>query len=136
MQWRYEIQTGPNGEQDYAWVYEPGGAMVCTAKLHHAFMIVGGMNNVDFLSSQLSLANGMIDELKAETSDEFESRLDHQNPYKQGCDPALAHNPVSEGMKRTQEIMQGGVDMGRPACGQGDEWGRKPTDERYGEPKS
>lgn len=65
MSWRYEIQTGPNGEEDYAWVYEPGGAMVCTAKLQHAFAIVGGMNNVDFLSSQLSLANGMIDELKA-----------------------------------------------------------------------
>jgi hypothetical protein len=30
----------------------------------------------------------------------------------------------------------GGVDMGRPACGQGDEWGRHPTDQHYGEPKS
>jgi len=48
-----------------------------------------------------------------------------------------ADHPMDEGMKRTQEIMQrGGVDMGRPACGQGDEWGREPTDPHYGEPKS
>ncbi|MES2030807.1 MAG: hypothetical protein V4477_16630 [Pseudomonadota bacterium] len=71
-----------------------------------------------------------------ETSDAFESRLDHRNPYKHGCDPALADHPIGEGMKRTQEIMQGDVDMGRPACGQGDEWSRHPTDALYGEPKS
>jgi len=47
-----------------------------------------------------------------------------------------ANHPVGEGMKRTQEIMQGDVDIGRPACGQGDEWGRHPTDARYGGPKS
>ena len=47
-----------------------------------------------------------------------------------------ADHPVGEGMKRIQEIMQGDVDMGRPACGQGDEWSRHPTDALYGEPKS
>jgi len=47
-----------------------------------------------------------------------------------------ADHPMDEGMKRTQEIMQrGDIDMGRPACGQGDEWGRKPTDKNYGERK-
>lgn len=62
-----------------------------------------------------------------ETADEFESRLDHQNPYKHGCDPALADHPMDEGMRRTQEIMQrGDVDLGHPACGQGDKWGSKP----------
>lgn len=45
-------------------------------------------------------------------------------------------HPIGEGLKRTQGIMQrGDVDMGRPSCGQGDEWGRHPTDPHYGEPK-
>lgn len=43
--WRYEIQYGPNGEEVYAWVFDDKDVMVCTAKLHHAFMIVGSMNN-------------------------------------------------------------------------------------------
>lgn len=62
--WRYEIQHGPTGETDYAWVYGPNGDMVCTAKLHHAFAMVDGMNNIDFLHRQILTASELIDEIK------------------------------------------------------------------------
>lgn len=39
--WRYEIQHGPDGEADYAWVYDDKNNMVCVAKTHHAIAIVG-----------------------------------------------------------------------------------------------
>lgn len=42
--WRHEIQHGPEGEADYAWVYDANGMMVCTAKTHHAEAIVSRMN--------------------------------------------------------------------------------------------
>lgn len=48
--WRYEIQHGPDGEDAYAWVFDDQGVMVCTAKLHHAFMIVGSINNDEMLT--------------------------------------------------------------------------------------
>lgn len=41
--WSYEIQYGPNGEEIYAWVYYRN-LMVCTAKVHHAMMIVEAAN--------------------------------------------------------------------------------------------
>ena len=43
--WRYEIQHGPDGDANYAWVFDGKNSMVCTAKLHHAFMIVGSVNS-------------------------------------------------------------------------------------------
>jgi hypothetical protein len=43
MNWRYEIQYGPDGEDYYAWVYDEKGNMVCTAKTHHAIAIVKAM---------------------------------------------------------------------------------------------
>lgn len=39
--WRYEIQHGPDGEANYAWVYDQDNTLVCTAKTHHAIAIVG-----------------------------------------------------------------------------------------------
>lgn len=44
MAWRYEIQHGPDGEANYAWVYDGMGNLVCTAKTHHAVAIVERMN--------------------------------------------------------------------------------------------
>lgn len=40
--WRYEIQHGPEGETDYAWVYR-GKEMICTTKTHHAIAIVSAL---------------------------------------------------------------------------------------------
>jgi len=41
--WRYDIQYGPDGEANYAWVYR-GKEMVATVKTHHAIAIVNAMN--------------------------------------------------------------------------------------------
>jgi len=41
--WRCEIQYGPEGEANYAWVYR-GKDMVATMKTHHAIAVVNAMN--------------------------------------------------------------------------------------------
>lgn len=38
-EWRYEIQYGPEGEANYAWIYK-GGLFVATMRTHHAVEIV------------------------------------------------------------------------------------------------
>jgi hypothetical protein len=43
LAWRYEIQHGPDGETDYAWVYDLGNNLVCTTKTRHAIAIVDAM---------------------------------------------------------------------------------------------
>lgn len=42
--WRYEIKYGPDGEDNYSWVYDDHGAMVATMKTHKAKQIVDAMN--------------------------------------------------------------------------------------------
>jgi hypothetical protein len=42
--WRYEIKYGPEGEANYAWVYDDKNDMVCTTQTHHARAIVEHMN--------------------------------------------------------------------------------------------
>jgi len=42
--WRYDIQYGPEGEANYAWVYDGRGQMICTTRTHHAANIVEAMN--------------------------------------------------------------------------------------------
>lgn len=68
--WRYEFIDDLGGKAEFAWVYAPNGDVVCTTKTQHAFAIVGGMNNVDFLSTQLSHANATIADLKANLRNE------------------------------------------------------------------
>lgn len=43
-QWRSEIQHGPDGETDYAWVHDDKDALVCVARTHHANAIVRTVN--------------------------------------------------------------------------------------------
>jgi len=50
--WRYEIKSGPEGEANYAWVYDADGNMVCTAKTHHAEAIVARMNTTASLQGE------------------------------------------------------------------------------------
>lgn len=47
--WRYDIQYGPDGEANYAWVYNDKGEMVCTTKTHHAIAIVDRFNSASEL---------------------------------------------------------------------------------------
>lgn len=42
-QWRYEIQYGPDGEANYAWIYK-GDFMVATMRTHHAQEIVAALS--------------------------------------------------------------------------------------------
>lgn len=46
LTWRYEIQHGPDGEANFAWVYNPRGEFVCTAKTHHAIAIVDALTRL------------------------------------------------------------------------------------------
>lgn len=43
-QWRSEIQHGPDGETDYAWVHDDKDALVCVAGTNHAHLIVTAVN--------------------------------------------------------------------------------------------
>lgn len=42
--WKYDIQYGPEGEANYAWVYDDRGEMIATMKTHKAKEIVDLMN--------------------------------------------------------------------------------------------
>jgi hypothetical protein len=46
--WRYEIQHGPDGETDYAWVYDENNNLVCTTKTHYAIAIVNASLETPF----------------------------------------------------------------------------------------
>lgn len=54
--WRLSIQYGPDGEANYAWVYDPAGELVCTAKLHHAAAIVEACNAYAVIAIRAALA--------------------------------------------------------------------------------
>lgn len=43
-EWRYSINYGPEGEANYAFVYDGGGHLVSNLKIHHAIAIVEQMN--------------------------------------------------------------------------------------------
>ena len=43
QRWRFEIQYGPDGEANYAWVYA-GKVMVGTMRTHHAAQVVEAVN--------------------------------------------------------------------------------------------
>lgn len=73
--WRYEIQYGPNGEKIYAWVYYHN-LMVCTAKVHHARLIVEAVNAYEPLKARLAEAQ--------EASVELQRHRDHWRGYAYG----------------------------------------------------
>lgn len=43
-EWRYSINYGPEGEANYAFVYDGGGNLVSNLKIHHAIAVVEQMN--------------------------------------------------------------------------------------------
>jgi len=45
VKWRFVINYGPDGETDYANVYDERGQYVANLKIHHATAIVESMNN-------------------------------------------------------------------------------------------
>jgi len=44
-EWRYSINYGPEGEANYAFVYDEGGHLVSNLKIHHAIAVVEQMND-------------------------------------------------------------------------------------------
>lgn len=42
--WRFDIQYGPEGEANYAWVRNEAGKLICVAKTHDAAKIVEAVN--------------------------------------------------------------------------------------------
>ena len=59
--WRYEIQHGPDGETNYAWVY-CDDELVCTTKTHHAATIVRAVNCHDEMLVALHNVRRLISE--------------------------------------------------------------------------
>lgn len=59
-EWRYSINYGPEGEANYANVYDDHGDFVSNLKTHHAVAVVNAMNT----------APEMLDALVAIKSDE------------------------------------------------------------------
>lgn len=58
--WTYEIKTGPDGEENYVWVHDEAGGVVCVAKTHHASRIVKAVNAVAHVDG---IYKGAIDNL-------------------------------------------------------------------------
>lgn len=87
--WRYEIQHGPDGETNYAWVYDEQNNLVCTAKTHHAKLIVG---------RSAILSAGLVPDEAAIRADEREkcaaiaASSDRQGEWPRGN--VLRHSPT------------------------------------------
>lgn len=73
--WTYEIQHGPDGEAAYAWVYDEEHFLVCTAKIHHAKMIVARMNDAPPKSPDTSAAVLAERERCAAIADEWANKM-------------------------------------------------------------
>ena len=50
--WRFDIQYGPEGEANYAWVYDETNRMICTAKTNDAARIVESVNAYAVIASR------------------------------------------------------------------------------------
>ncbi len=93
--WRYDIQYGPDGEANYAWVYR-GKEMVATVKTHHAIAIVNAMNGTPAHRGEREELD--IDSLAAEFMDGFtngngvwaEMPDYHKGMYREGVKCLLA----------------------------------------------
>lgn len=49
--WRLEIKYGPEGEANYAFVFDASGALVSNLKIHHAHAVVDAMNRASKLAA-------------------------------------------------------------------------------------
>lgn len=55
--WRFDIQYGPDGEANYAWVYDETNRMICTARTHDAARIVEAVNAYAVIAGRQALAS-------------------------------------------------------------------------------
>lgn len=54
--WRFDIKYGPEGEANYAWVYDEAGRMICTARTHDAARIVEAVNAYAVIAGRQAIA--------------------------------------------------------------------------------
>lgn len=62
-EWRYSINYGPEGEANYANVYDGNGALVGNFKLHHAIAIVSRGDPASVMLEALREAEEYFDNL-------------------------------------------------------------------------
>jgi hypothetical protein len=58
--WRYQINYGPDGEENWAHVYDEQVGFVGNLKSYHAYAVVDGMNELADLRTQLADANQKV----------------------------------------------------------------------------
>lgn len=62
--WRYEIQYGPEGEANYAWLYF-GDEMVATMKTHHAVSLSAALASPDLQAENERLRKALENLVKS-----------------------------------------------------------------------
>lgn len=65
--WRYSINYGPEGEANYAFVYDADGHLVSNLKTNHAIAVVAAMNASSLPAGDYA---GLVDELMAEVAEQ------------------------------------------------------------------
>lgn len=62
-EWRYSINYGPDGEANYAFVYDADGELVSNLRTHHAIAVVDAMNRAASGLSIVPVATGDVGKL-------------------------------------------------------------------------
>lgn len=85
--WRYEIKYGPEGEDNYAWMYDDTGKMVATLQTYQAAKIVRNMNAASEMlealdkASQLASVASDWNLYEVEINDKMVSILDIKDEF-------------------------------------------------------
>jgi hypothetical protein len=82
--WHYEIQYGPEGEANYAWLYR-GAEMVATMKTHHAAALTAALEAGQPAATGWDLVNGLENGTIALDDD--------MKPYRVTASPACSEQP-------------------------------------------
>lgn len=107
--WRYEIKCGPEGEANYAWVYDADGEMVCTAKTHHAEAIVTRMNALASLQGEdaverVALRRTVLDILNSVAPAVENLACNQEQADADGCMVKVSRQAVDEVLAAVNEV--------------------------------
>lgn len=107
--WRYEIKYGPEGEANYAWVYDADGEMVCTAKTHHAKAIVTRMNALASLQGEdaverVALRRTVLDILNSVAPAVENLACNQEQADADGCMVKVSRQAVDEVLAAVNEV--------------------------------
>ena len=93
--WRYDIQYGPEGEANYAWVYR-GTEMIATMKTHNAAEIVA-------LATQLSEVLGRADRAEKLAEENFTLAVRNGKDAREWRSRATTAEAALEGARKVIE---------------------------------